>query len=308
MRLRNKPGAALAAALIPLLGAASLHAQALHAQVLDVQTPPPDLPQGEGPRGTSQAVPGQERYDEVGYASIEPVGGEGAVLAAHRSLAIGSFVEVTALDSGKTIAVMVAAAGPEAGGRLIALSPAAAKLIGVAGDTPAGVRVRLVQPNGPDQNALKNGRAGADRLDAPKPLLVALRKRLPADPPAVPAPRPTPTPVAKLAAPAPKRAPAPVPPPKATPPAPPAKPSLARTTPPAKATPPAKGGVYLQVAALSTEARAKALATSLGGVVTPAGKLYRVRTGPYPDAHAAQNARDALARRGYGSATIVSDH
>jgi rare lipoprotein A len=69
-----------------------------------------------------------------------------------------------------------------------------------------------------------------------------------------------------------------------------------------------KGGLYVQVAALSTEARARTLAASIGGSVVPGGKLYRVRTGPYADRQAAQNARDALARRGYGGANIVSDH
>lgn len=148
---------------------------------------PADMPSGPGPRGTSGE---QQRYDEVGFASWygEEVGGgrtasgepfnPDAITAAHNSLPLGSFVEVTALDSGRTIVVLVNDRGPGAGDRLIDLSRGAAQSLGLNGLAP--VRVRLVNPPLPEQIALRQGRAASQRIDAPPTLLTALRRKLPA--------------------------------------------------------------------------------------------------------------------------------
>lgn len=300
------PNKAVLAALLSFGAASALSAQT---------QPPPDMPQGEGPRGTSQAAPGQERYDEVGYATVEPVGGGNGVAVAGSGLAVGSFVEVTSLDSGRTIAAMVAAPGPSAPGRLVALSPAAAKALGIAGDTPAGVRVRAITPGPADQVALRGGKAGGERLDAPPLLLTALRKRLQ---PLVPAPVSSPDPARPVAAPArpvPSAAKPPAPrptpvvasgmPAKAVPAAPAARPAPPRAAPvPA---PTSAGSLYVQVAALGSQARADALAKELRGIVVPGNGLYRVRVGPYRDQHGASAARAALAGKGYRDARVVSD-
>jgi rare lipoprotein A len=61
------------------------------------------------------------------------------------------------------------------------------------------------------------------------------------------------------------------------------------------------------VAALSNADRAATLAKALGGSVAPGGGLFRVRLGPYHDQRSAQNARDGLAKRGYGDARIITN-
>ncbi len=302
MRYRSSTATALLGVLTACAVGASLHAQTLPA-------PPDDLPQGSGPRGTSQVVPGQERYDDVGYAAVlgGSGGGDGTIGAVHRSLPVGTFVEVTSLDSGKTIAVMIGSGsgsgGALPGDRLIGLTPAAAHMLGIEGASLAAVRVRRIDANPTDQAALRSGRAGSERLDAPKLLLVALRKRLPAAPKAVDVASPVTPPVA-------------TPPPKANGSQPHRAPGASYHPPEApRATAPPRapvaireGGLYVQIAALSTAARATALAQNLHGTVAAGGGLYRVRLGPYRTLAQAQNARDAVARRGYGDARIVSDH
>ncbi|ONF97580.1 septal ring lytic transglycosylase RlpA family protein [Sphingomonas jeddahensis] len=85
------------------------------------------------------------------------------------------------------------------------------------------------------------------------------------------------------------------------------KPAASTATPPLprRRAPPGAAGYLVQVAAFSSESRARALATTLDGYVEPAGRLHRVRLGPFPDAAVAQRARDDAARRGYGDATII---
>jgi rare lipoprotein A len=300
------PSKAVLAALLSFGAASALSAQT---------RPPPDVPPGEGPRGTSQAAPGQERYDEVGYATVEPVGGGNGVAVAGRGLAVGSFVEVTSLDSGRTIAAMVAAPGPSAPGRLVALSPAAAQALGIAGDTPASVRVRAITPGPADQVALRGGKAGGERLDAPPLLLTALRKRLQ---PLAPAPAPSPDPARPVAAPArpvPSAAKPPAPrptpvvasgmPAKAVPAAPAARPTATRAPGRRSGWRDLNHEAGIDRAAL--QARADALAAAGRGIVVPGNGLYRVRVGPYRDQHGASAARAALAGKGYRDARVVSD-
>src|SRR3546814_5799298 len=96
-------------------------------------------------------------YDEVGYAGRygddlagkPTANGEdfdpAAISAAHKTLPLPSYVEVTALDTGRTILVRVNDRGPMANDRLIDLSPAAADQLGLK-DGVTGVRVRRVHP------------------------------------------------------------------------------------------------------------------------------------------------------------------
>jgi len=254
-------------------------------------------PEGAGPRGTS----GEQRYDAVGFAGVgDRAGDPQAITASTDALAQGSFVELTALDSGKTIVALVSGHGT--GGGVVGLSPGAARLLGVDGGS-AAVRVRGVTPTPQDQVALRGGRSAGSRLDAPPSLLTALRKRLPAGAPArvvqrpQPITRPTTQPGASYA---PPRDSAPLPEPARRP-----APSYA---PPRAAPAPAASGWYVQVAALSSLERAQALAASLGGGrVVSNGGIHRVQIGPYGNATTAAQARDDAARRGYGGARIVHD-
>ncbi|MES2095487.1 MAG: septal ring lytic transglycosylase RlpA family protein [Pseudomonadota bacterium] len=250
--------------------------------------PPPSA----GPSATSDR--GADRYDEVGYATwygAELAGNRtasgapfdpAAFTAAHRTLPLGSYVEVTALDTGRTILVQINDRGPQQSNLLIDLSQAAAQSLGIAGR--AAVRVRRVTPSPGDQVALRAGQPGSPRLDTPASLLAGLRQRLPGPAgPSIPIRRPIPrvAPVPQTAAPRPKSAPA--------------------------APPTVTGTYFVQVAAFGSKDRATALARSLGGSVSATGSLWRVRTGPYATAKQAAQARDAAAARGYGDARVVRE-
>jgi rare lipoprotein A len=261
-------------------------------------------------------------YDDVGYASWygsefagrATANGESfnpaAFSAAHKTLPLPSYVEVTELTGGRTILVRVNDRGPMDNRRLIDLSEAAAKALGIA-DKPVPVRVRRVNPPGSERAQLRAGLPAAERLATPDSLLTVLRAKAAALPPqtsvpavAVSAPKPvapTPVRVEPAPAPAPAAAPPPKPAPVAVKPAPAAKPQ-------AKPAPTTVTGSYVvQVAAFSTEARAKAAAAKVGGTVAPAGNLWRVRVGPFPDAAAAANALTAVKARGFGDARVVRD-
>ena len=87
-----------------------------------------------------------------------------AITAAHRSLPLGSFVEVTALDSGRSILVLVNDRGPGRKDRLIDLSRGAAQQLGFGSRSVARVRVRAVTPTLADAIALRGGHAAGLRL------------------------------------------------------------------------------------------------------------------------------------------------
>ncbi|MBB4098025.1 SPOR domain-containing protein [Sphingomonas kyeonggiensis] len=246
-----------------------------------------------GPSGSSQPAPGETpRYDEIGYAGVRPVSGSAdqAIVAVHRSLPANSYVEVTSLDTGKTILVLVTGSDPGAD-HPIDLSAGAARQLGAQGDSIA-VRIRTVNPPSMDKAALQAGRPAGDRADAPQVLLTALRKRLPNQPGYAAAPPRVTTPAYT-----PPRTAAPRPAPVRTPP--PAPRPAARAV--------AQGKYLVQVAALSNAGRAQALAQSLGGFVKPGGGLYRVQLGPFATAGEAEAARRRAAGAGYGDARVQAN-
>jgi cell division protein FtsN len=68
-----------------------------------------------------------------------------------------------------------------------------------------------------------------------------------------------------------------------------------------------RGGSVVQVGAFSSKANAEASAAKVGGHVSPAGRLWRVRMGPYA---APREAAAALAKAkgaGYSDARIQRD-
>lgn len=254
-------------------------------------------PLSAGPSATSGR--GETRYDEVGYATWygdELAGGRTAsgdafdpkgYTAAHRTLPLGSFVEVTALDTGRTILVRVNDRGPRQTNLLIDLSRAAARALGI--DGRQAVRVRTVTASPADVAALRAGQPGAPRLDTPPALLAGLRQRLNGNAATVDAPP------RMMARPPIVRQP---PEPQA------ARTPAGRTTPRAA---PAGAGFYVQVAAFSSQPRAAALARSLGGQVIAGGSVWRVRLGPYATQNQARQARDGAAARGYGDARVIRE-
>ncbi|KQN80241.1 hypothetical protein ASE90_15060 [Sphingomonas sp. Leaf67] len=231
----------------------------------------------------------EQRLDEVGRAGFSHRAGQGMTVQ-HRTLPGGSYAEVTALDSGRTIIVLVEN-DPSVSPETIALLSAPASMaIGVGDQTDAQIRIRPAAPSPAEQAAIRAG-SEVPRLAAPPSLLAALRRPLPSVQPAAiqpvaVAPKAAPPQVAAITA-----AAKPVP----------------RSNPPVTAMPrPAAGRWLVQVAALSDANRAAALAKTIDGVVRSAGRLYRVQAGPFPTRAAAETARAAIARRGFADARIIA--
>ncbi|WEK42773.1 MAG: septal ring lytic transglycosylase RlpA family protein [Candidatus Sphingomonas colombiensis] len=227
------------------------------------------------------------QYDEVGFATWygEELAGArtasgarfrpSAITAAHRTLPLGSYVEVTALDSGRTILVLVNDRGPSQRNRLIDLSRGAATLLGMGNGSKLAVRVRSVAVGAEDREALSRGRPASTRSEALPPELATLRGRLQGRGTsalqAIAAVQATPQPRSSFAV------------------------SAVRPN----------SRYVVQVAVFSRKSRANALAERLDGSVASYAGKYRVRLGPYDNAAVAQRARDDAARRGYGDASII---
>lgn len=289
-------------------------------------------------RGKTYTPKDVSSYDNVGYASWygdELAGNPTAngerfnpngISAAHKTLPLPSYVEVTALDTGRTILVRVNDRGPFANDRLIDLSHGAAKQLGIDQQGVAGVRVRKVNPNEQERVVLRNGGAATERIATPDSLLTILRKNL--------AKLPTPDAVVQRAsAPAPGKAvnnsgigasyvptssSAPVQagsrdgkfiiegagqqvnPPKT------AKKRTVKQAAKSK-TPIAAGGYTVQVAAFGNKNRANAMARKIGAKVISdgSGRIWRVRYGPYATENDAKAGLAQARKRGYNEARIL---
>lgn len=249
-------------------------------------------------------------YDDVGYAGrYDPAhagqptaNGESydpaRISAAHKTLPLPSYVEVTALDTGRTILVRVNDRGPMVNDRLIDLSDAAAQQLGLQPGATA-VRVRRTNPPVGERAQLRSGQPVPERIATPNSLLSILRDKAKALPkpanvaPARPAPTAT-TPIASSKA----------------------KPGndgfivedgSARSGQGAVPRPAAGGGYFVQVAAFSTEARAQATARAVGGQVSRAGRLWRVRMGPFQSQADAGGALSSAKAQGFRDAVVVRD-
>lgn len=269
-------------------------------------------------------------YDEVGYASWygeelsgnQTANGESfnpqAISGAHKTLPLPSYVEVTALETGRTILVRINDRGPFASDRLIDLSHGAAKQLGIYRHGVSGVRVRKVNPNEQERAVLRAGAPATERIATPDSLLSILRKNL----------EKLPRPAAPI-----RQAPAPI-----YSPSDPVKVPATSSGRPTDTLGPASGtrdgrfiiegggrpvaaensvgnnyvgglpGSYVvQVAAFSEKSRADALAKKIGAkVMTDAARsVWRVRYGPYPSEQDAQAGLAQAQQRGYSGARIL---
>jgi rare lipoprotein A len=273
--------------------------------------------------GTTYTPEDVLNYDEVGFVTADALGGD-AVTGSHHTLPLPSYVEVTSLDSGRTILVRLERRGPMDGQGLIALSPGAMTQLG--GNPGSPVRVRRVNPPEDQRTLLRMGQAAAPRMDTPMSLVEILRRRLPGAgrstlPPVPPLPaQPASTPAENaVGAPQPvpgstpdeetpltlpalteatARAPAPAPAPASSPEAAPAR------TP--AAVPAKERRFQVQVAAFSTADRAERAAQALGGQVTRAGVYFRVRTGPFASRREAEASLAKVRAAGYSDARILT--
>ena len=276
-------------------------------------------------------------YDHVGYVAADALGASG-VTGAHRTLPLPSYIEVTALDSGKTILVRLERRGPMDNASMLALAPDALAQLGIAAGAP--VRMRRVNPPEDQRAELRAGRAADPRMETPEGLLAVLRRRLPSagsvplsDPrqAAVSGMAPPTAPIATLD---PDEEIAMVEPDKAVPAADVTQepteteeaivaetPVAARTTPrptlarameggPARApimvpTDP-DGRFTVQIGAFSVPANAMKLAREVQGNVDTSGRLAIVSVGPFATRGQAEQALAKLRSRGYSDALIKS--
>ncbi|MFN4358577.1 septal ring lytic transglycosylase RlpA family protein [Sphingopyxis alaskensis] len=156
--------------------------------------PVADTPVRIGPaytiRGATYVPAAAPDYDAVGYASWygsesgdRTANGERFrpdwITAAHTTLPLPTYVEVTALDTGRRIIVRVNDRGPFAGrGRIIDLSRGAAEALGLRAQGHAPVRVRRVEPSEKDRKRLREGKAAAALAPVPADELQRLRAGL----------------------------------------------------------------------------------------------------------------------------------
>jgi rare lipoprotein A len=276
-------------------------------------------------------------FDQVGYARVfgDEKRGTGTpngelvnpdlMEGAHQTLPMPSYVEVTHLDTGKTILLRINNRGPMSRTSIVELSPAAAQALGITNGS-APVRVRRVNPPVPEKAALRNGRAVAARLDTPPSLLSALRRQMKDEgvvidrgAPAVaevldaPQPKPMPKPIPKKVAvkPAPRLsgrpgadfggpvAPAPMPDDDMVDGAPTTQTAVESTA----TEPAAAGGWYVQLGAFGNKGNALAMAKRAGvSGLAQAGRIWRVRAGPYGDEASVRAAVGQWQSKGYRDA------
>ena len=79
-----------------------------------------------------------------------------------------------------------------------------------------------------------------------------------------------------------------------------------QTVPTAAPVAQASGNFMVQAATFSTEERATRAAATLGGVVTPSGNFFRVRTGPFTTRNAAEASLANVRAAGYSDARILT--
>ena len=342
MRSRNSAAVALTALLL-----ASCAGRPHQATRSPVQRPAPERPRPRpqprqpladtpvkiGPpyqvRGIWYVPAEAHNYDEVGYASWygpnfhggATANGErydmNGVSAAHKTLPLPSYVEVTALDTGRTILVRINDRGPFVGSRIIDLSKGAAAQLGITAQGVARVRVRRVEPSASDRLALRYGQAAPYRANASPTELANMRARLTTQlagadrPPSLAqpaAPRPTVYHPPLFAA----------PPTAATPLPAPSNDYVSRrmqdvaaaiADAQADGTIPASGALFVEVMSASDRAQAETIAAAIGGLgtvaITDDGAVLHVRIGPYADSPSAEAVLAQLRARGYGGARLV---
>jgi len=266
--------------------------------------------------GTSYAPEDVLNYDQVGYLAADSTGG-GGVTGSHHTLPLPSYVEVTSLETGRTILVRLERRGPMNSNELLALSPGALAQLDAGVGTP--VRVRRVNPPEEQRALLRAGAPAEPRMDTPMSLVEVLKRKLPgqatppvrsaATEPAVPSVPPPPVTAAVAAtARSTGAVPAPLLPPLESGGAAPV--DVAAAAPafaPASRPTPSDGAFVVQAAAFSTADRAERAARTLEGEVTQSGRYFRVRTGPFATRGEAEASLAKVRAAGYTDARILTN-
>ena len=241
-----------------------------------------------------------------------------------------SYVEVTSLESGRTILVRLERRGPMDTNHILALSPAAMAQLGGNVETP--VRVRRVNPPEEQRATLRQGNAAPLRMDTPPSLLTVMRRRLPESGSvslAVSAQAPQALETVELDASTAAHDTTDLPPEIASDPvetqtdlatvstseAPPESASSVPssdvvTAEVAQASPAQpselESGFVVQAAAFANPDNARRAADALGGEVSQSGRYYRVRTGPFATRGEAEASLANVQQAGYSDARILT--
>jgi len=223
-----------------------------------------------GPRFHGRRTSSGERYDMY------------AMTAAHKTLPLPTYAEVVNLENGRSTVVKINDRGPFKDGRVVDLSYAAAKQLGVVQPGLAKVELRAIDPV----------RAPAS-IEAAPTVAAVTQPVAPEAAPAVAAAGPDTASTGAIAA-----------------------PQLAQAAP-ALGTDPGAAAVYLQVGAFGDRLNAEELRTRLVRqlaeqvhVRTADGSrapLYKVHVGPLPSAAKAKGVSDQLASLGLTDALVVVD-
>ena len=253
-------------------------------------------------------------YDAVGILAGDDGAGPGVTIA-HKTLPLPSYVEITALDTGRTILARVERRGPMRNDRIAALSSDAAAQLQAGEGTP--VRIRRVVPPEAHRAELRADRVAPLRMDTPEGLLRVLRLKLPDDgtalltdprQEAISGQSPGPGNLAAIdpdselgvAKPGGEMA-SPVEPDSVEEP-----PAAEMAQAALDVTVPSQGDYVIQLGAFSVEANANRLAEKVGGAVNRSGRLSLVTTGPYSTRGQAEAALAKLKSEGYKDAIIRS--
>src|SRR5690606_3536983 len=228
-------------------------------------------------------------HDQAGIAVADGAGGMD-ISAAHRTLPLPSYVEVTSLETGGTILVRVTRRGPMSGNGVIALSQGALGQLELAPGTP--VRVRRVNPIEQERARLRAGQQAPIRIDTPMSLVEVLKRRLPGEG------------AANLAQ------PETVAPNEAADPQDAGQAELAATTPgmdstevaPPASAPAHEGKYIVQAGAFANPANAERVAEAIGGSIVRQGNLHIVRTGPFETHSEAEASLAKVKAAGYREA------
>ena len=141
-------------------------------------------------RGTTYVPAADPAYDMLGYASWyghesgnRTANGErfrpGWITAAHTTLPLPTYVEVTSIDTGRRIIVRINDRGPFVrGSRIIDLSRGAAQQLGLKTAGQGPVRVRRIEPSEQDRERLRKGKPARALPPVPAEVLQNLRAQL----------------------------------------------------------------------------------------------------------------------------------
>jgi rare lipoprotein A len=246
-------------------------------------------------------------YDETGLAAVygpehPPLTTEGeaydpqAITAASQTLQLPAIARVTNLENGRQVVVRVNDRGPASPARLIALTPRAAGLLGIAADGTAQVRMQV--ESGPSQALAQELEGPAGRLAITAAPIGAVTEEPLAPPPGIAAsPRAAGPAISDL-----------------TPAAAPLDAPLPPLHLPVAVTQgePAPGRLFVRADSFETRAyaeRQRRALGAIGAIVAPRGagrgQTYQVLAGPFADVAAADAALAAALAAGVADARIV---